>query len=80
MPKMPCMEAAVHVMEDQGVTAIFGMPGANINPFYAALAKSTKIKHYIARHEEGASHCAEGWARATGIPGVCVSTSDPSQT
>jgi tartronate-semialdehyde synthase len=67
-------------MEDEGVTAIFGMPGANINPFYAALAKSTKIKHYIARHEEGASHCAEGWARATGVPGVCVSTSGPSGT
>ena len=48
MPRMPCMEAAVHVMEDEGVTAIFGMPGANINPFYAALAKSTRIKHYIA--------------------------------
>jgi tartronate-semialdehyde synthase len=74
------MEAAVHVLEDEGVTAIFGMPGANINSFYAALAKSTKIKHYIARHEEGASHCAEGWARVTGIPGVCVSTSGPSGT
>jgi tartronate-semialdehyde synthase len=80
MPKMHCMEAAVHVLEDEGVTAIFGMPGANINSFYAALAKSTRIKHYIARHEEGASHCAEGWARATGIPGVCVSTSGPSGT
>jgi tartronate-semialdehyde synthase len=74
------MEAAVHVMEDEGVTAIFGMPGANINSFYAALAKSTRIKHYIARHEEGASHAAEGWARVTGIPGVCVSTSGPSGT
>jgi tartronate-semialdehyde synthase len=80
MPKMHCMEAAMRVMEDEGVTAIFGMPGANINSFYAALAKSTKIKHYIARHEEGASHCAEGWARVTGIPGVCVSTSGPSGT
>src|SRR5919202_1477974 len=80
MPKMPCMEAAVHVMEDEGVTAIFGMPGANINSFYSALTRSTKIKHYIARHEEGASHAAEGWARATGVPGVCVSTSGPSGT
>ncbi len=80
MPRMHCMEAAVHVLEDEGVTAIFGMPGANINSFYAALAKSTRIKHYIARHEEGASHCAEGWARVTGIPGVCVSTSGPSGT
>ncbi len=80
MPKIHCMAAAVHILEDEGVTAIFGMPGANINSFYAALAKSTKIKHYIARHEEGASHCAEGWARATGIPGVCVSTSGPSGT
>jgi tartronate-semialdehyde synthase len=74
------MEAAIRVLEDEGVTAIFGMPGANINPFYGALAKSTKIKHFIARHEEGASHCAEGWARVTGVPGVCVSTSGPSGT
>jgi tartronate-semialdehyde synthase len=74
------MDAAIHVLEDEGVTAIFGMPGANINPFYSALAKSKKIKHFIARHEEGASHCAEGWARVTGIPGVCVSTSGPSGT
>ena len=80
MPKMPCMEAAVRILEDEGVTAIFGMPGANINPFYQALVKSTKIKHYIARHEEGASHVAEGWARVTGIPGVCISTSGPSGT
>jgi tartronate-semialdehyde synthase len=80
VPKMHCMEAAIHIMEDEGVTAIFGMPGANINSFYSALAKSTKITHYIARHEEGASHCAEGWARVTGIPGVCVSTSGPSGT
>lgn len=80
MPVIPCMDAAIQVLESEGVTAIFGMPGANINPFYAALAKSTRIKHYIARHEEGASHCAEGWARATGIPGVCVSTSGPSGT
>jgi tartronate-semialdehyde synthase len=80
MPRMNCMDAAIHIIEDEGVTAIFGMPGANINPFYASLAKSTAIKHYIARHEEGASHCAEGWARITGIPGVCVSTSGPSGT
>jgi tartronate-semialdehyde synthase len=74
------MDAAIHVLEDEGVSAIFGMPGANINPFYSALAKSKRIKHFIARHEEGASHCAEGWARITGIPGVCVSTSGPSGT
>jgi tartronate-semialdehyde synthase len=80
MPMMSSMDAAIHVLEDEGVTAIFGMPGANINPFYSALAKSKKIKHFIARHEEGASHCAEGWARVTGIPGVCVSTSGPSGT
>lgn len=80
MPRMNCMDAAIHILEDEGVTAIFGMPGANINPFYASLAKSATIKHFIARHEEGASHCAEGWARITGIPGVCVSTSGPSGT
>lgn len=80
MPRIPCMEAAVHILEDEGVDYVFGIPGSNINALYAALAKSTKIKHVIARHEEGASHAAEGWGRASGKVGVCIGTSGPAGT
>jgi len=58
MPKMKVMEAVVRILESEGVEAIFGIPGAGILPFYAALKGSDKIKHYLARHEEGASHAA----------------------
>ncbi|HVC32269.1 MAG TPA: thiamine pyrophosphate-binding protein [Chloroflexota bacterium] len=80
MPRIPCMDAAVQILEDEGVDHVFGIPGSNVNAFYAALAKSTKIRHIIARHEEGASHAAEGWARASGKVGVCVGTSGPAGT
>jgi len=74
------MEAAVKILEDEGVEVIFGIPGASILPFYSALRHSKKIKHYLARHEEGAIHAADGYARATGKVGVCVGTSGPAGT
>jgi len=77
---MPAAEALVKIMEDEGVEVIFGIPGAGILPFYSALRKSTKIKHYLARHEEGASHAADGYARASGKVGICVGTSGPAGT
>ncbi|MBM4435695.1 MAG: glyoxylate carboligase [Actinobacteria bacterium] len=80
MPRMHCMEAAVRILEDEGVDLIFGIPGANINSFYRALQTSTKIRHVTVRHEEAGSHMAEGWARATGNVGVCVGTSGPAGT
>ncbi len=80
MARIPCMEAAVQILESEGVDYVFGIPGSNVNAFYAALAKSTKIKHIIARHEEGAAHAAEGWGRASGKVGVCVGTSGPAGT
>jgi len=80
MGKMTAAEAMVKILEDEGVEVIFGIPGAGILPFYAALKKSTKIKHYLARHEEGASHAADGYARASGKVGVCVGTSGPAGT
>ena len=60
MPRMPAMDAAVKILEDEGVDHVFGIPGANINAFYHSLSRSTRIKHLIARHEEGASHAADG--------------------
>lgn len=81
MPKMTAAEAAVRVMEKEGVTAAFGVPGAAINPLYAALRKRQSIDHVLARHVEGASHMAEGYTRAeAGNIGVCIGTSGPAGT
>ncbi len=80
MPKMPVMEAVVKILEDEGVDVVFGIPGAAILPLYKALSKSQKIRHLTVRHEEGATHAADGWARVTGKVGVAIGTSGPAGT
>ncbi|WGR69620.1 MULTISPECIES: glyoxylate carboligase [unclassified Bradyrhizobium] len=81
MPKMTAAAAAVRVMEKEGVRCAFGVPGAAINPLYAALRPRNEIKHFLARHVEGASHMAEGYTRARpGNIGVCIGTSGPAGT
>ncbi|UMR28831.1 glyoxylate carboligase [Massilia sp. MB5] len=81
MAKMTAAEAAVHVLEKEGVSAAFGVPGAAINPLYAALKKRNSVRHVLARHVEGASHMAEGYTRAkAGNIGVCIGTSGPAGT
>jgi tartronate-semialdehyde synthase len=81
MPKMTAAEAAVRVLEKEGITTAFGVPGAAINPFYAALRKAGSVRHYLARHVEGASHMAEGYTRAkAGNIGLCIGTSGPAGT
>jgi tartronate-semialdehyde synthase len=80
MPKMPVMEAAVKILESEGVDVVFGIPGAAILPLYKALSKSTKIRHLTVRHEEGGTHAADGWARITGKVGVAIGTSGPAGT
>ena len=81
MPRMTAAEAAVRVLEKEGVSVAFGVPGAAINPFYAAMKKRQSIEHILARHVEGASHMAEGYTRAEpGNIGVCVGTSGPAGT
>jgi len=78
---MTAAQAAVLVMEREGVTSAFGVPGAAINPLYAALRSRNSIKHFLARHVEGASHMAEGYTRAkAGNIGVCIGTSGPAGT
>jgi len=77
MSRMTAMDAAVHILVDEETKVIFGIPGAGILPFYQSLQKSGKIRHYIARHEEGAIHAADGYARAIGTVGVCAATSGP---
>jgi tartronate-semialdehyde synthase len=69
------------VLEKEGVRCAFGVPGAAINPFYAALKARGSIRHILARHVEGASHMAEGYTRAKyGNIGVCIGTSGPAGT
>jgi tartronate-semialdehyde synthase len=81
MPRMKAIEAAVQILQREGVTHAFGVPGAAINPFYAAVRESGAITHLLARHVEGASHMAEGYTRtAAGNIGVCVGTSGPAGT
>src|SRR5271156_831520 len=79
MAKMTAVEAGVLVMELERIDCAFGIPGAAINPLYAALNRRGNIKHILARHVEGASHMAEGYTRArAGNIGVCVGTSGPA--
>src|SRR5438477_2102789 len=81
MAKMKAAMAAVLVMEKEGVAQAFGVPGAAINPLYAALRKQGSIAHILARHVEAASHMAEGYTRAkAGNIGVCIGTSGPAGT
>jgi tartronate-semialdehyde synthase len=81
MAKMKAAMAAVLVMEKEGVTTAFGVPGAAINPLYAQLRERQSITHILARHVEGASHMAEGYTRAkAGNIGVCIGTSGPAGT
>ena len=81
MAKMKAAMAAVLVMEKEGVTNAFGVPGAAINPLYSALRERQSITHILARHVEGASHMAEGYTRAkAGNIGVCIGTSGPAGT
>ncbi|HJV02846.1 MAG TPA: glyoxylate carboligase [Burkholderiaceae bacterium] len=81
MARMTAAQAAAIVLEKEGVNQVFGVPGAAINPFYAALKKQGSAKHILARHVEGASHMAEGYTRAkAGNIGVCIGTSGPAGT
>ncbi|TIV91331.1 MAG: glyoxylate carboligase, partial [Mesorhizobium sp.] len=78
---MRAVDAAVLVLEKEGITNAFGVPGAAINPLYSALKARGTIRHVLARHVEGASHMAEGYTRAKpGNIGLCIGTSGPAGT
>lgn len=79
MPRVPVMQAVVDVLESEGVDVAFGCPGAAILPLYAAM-EQRDIRHLIVRHEEGATHMADGWARTNGRVGVAIGTSGPAGT
>ncbi|HEY5816806.1 MAG TPA: glyoxylate carboligase [Mesorhizobium sp.] len=81
MARMRAVDAAVLVLEREGIECAFGVPGAAINPFYSALRARGTIRHVLARHVEGASHMAEGYTRAkAGNIGLCIGTSGPAGT
>jgi tartronate-semialdehyde synthase len=81
MAKMRAVDAAVRILELEGITTAFGVPGAAINPLYSAMRPRNSIRHVLARHVEGASHMAEGYTRAkAGNIGVCIGTSGPAGT
>src|SRR5690348_15097748 len=81
MPRMTSAAAAVAILDAEGVTNVFGVPGAAINPCYAALRAHGGIRHILARHVEAAAHMAEGYTRArAGNIGVYVGPSGPAGT
>jgi tartronate-semialdehyde synthase len=81
MARMTAADAAVAIMVKEGVAHAFGVPGAAINPLYAALRRDGTVNHVLARHVEGASHMAEGYTRTkAGNIGVCLGTSGPAGT
>jgi len=73
-------EIVVRALVDQGVTDLFGYPGGAVLPIYDALFHEPRLKHVLVRHEQGATHAAEGYARSTGKPGVVLVTSGPGAT
>jgi acetolactate synthase I/II/III large subunit len=73
-------DAILRSLEAEGVDTVFGLPGGAILPTYDAFARGTTVRHVLARHEQGAGHMAEGYARATGRVGVALATSGPGAT
>ena len=73
-------EIVITALKEQGVEVMFGYPGGAVLPIYDALYNSDGIRHILVRHEQGAGHAAEGYARTTGKPGVCLVTSGPGAT
>jgi acetolactate synthase-1/2/3 large subunit len=73
-------ELTIALLERQGVTTVAGIPGGAVLPLYDALARTGRIRHVLARHEQGAGFIAQGMARVTGRPGVCIASSGPGAT
>src|SRR5215213_5642881 len=78
--QMTGAEMVIKAMLDQGVEYIFGYPGGAVLPIYDAMFQQQKLKHILVRHEQGAVHAAEGYARTTGKVGCVLVTSGPGAT
>ncbi len=79
MARMNGAQMVVKALEDEGVSTVFGLPGGTVIHLYDALYDS-KLNHILMRHEQAASHAADGYARTSGRPGVCIATSGPGAT
>src|SRR5581483_10931690 len=73
-------QSLVRSLEEVGADVVFGIPGGAILPAYDPLFDSTRVRHVLVRHEQGAGHAAEGYAQASGKVGVCMATSGPGAT
>ncbi len=78
--QMTGAQMVVQALKEQGVEVVFGYPGGAVLPIYDEIFQQNKIRHILVRHEQGATHAAEGYARATGKPGVVLVTSGPGAT
>jgi acetolactate synthase-1/2/3 large subunit len=78
--RMNGADAILRALEAEGVEVMFGIPGGAIMPTYDAMARGTTVRHVLARHEQGAGHMAQGYARASGHVGVAIATSGPGAT
>ncbi|EBU8131903.1 acetolactate synthase 3 large subunit, partial [Salmonella enterica subsp. enterica serovar Java] len=78
--EMTGAEIVVQALKDNGVTDLFGYPGGAVLPIYDELFQQEDVRHILVRHEQGAGHAAEGYARSTGKPGVFLVTSGPGAT
>src|SRR5881275_2213203 len=78
--EMTGAEMVIEALADQGVEHLFGYPGGAVLPIYDALFQQQKVKHILVRHEQGAVHAAEGYARSTGKVGCVLVTSGPGAT
>ena len=78
--QMTGAEMVVEALKDQGVEHLFGYPGGAVLPIYDAIFHQDKVRHILVRHEQGAAHAAEGYARSTGKVGVLLVTSGPGAT
>ena len=80
MPPMTGSEVVLEALAEQGVEVVFGYPGGAVLPIYDAIFKQDRIRHILVRHEQGAVHAAEGYARSSGKVGVILVTSGPGAT
>src|SRR5215212_3582661 len=78
--RMTGAKALLESLKREGVQVIFGYPGGAVIPIYDAIYSKQDIRHVLVRHEQGAAHMAEGYAKVTGKVGVCLATSGPGAT
>src|ERR1700722_19974067 len=75
--RCPAADLVIRRLQELGVREVFGYPGGQLTPVYDAIYREPRVRHYLARHEQAAAFMADGFARATGRPGVCLAVCGP---